>query len=150
MARPVIVERDEGMTRITVPMQRLYAPVPKWVLQMDLLSLVIAPLWWIGALLVRSCLQLPTPQRAIFEITSEQLTMTLCDPGTGEINIFKWARAAIVEIRANRYERGLWVDVPGKVKQTFLHDLTRETIERLEVELRAAIVRNALTEPREQ
>lgn len=120
-------------------MQGLYVPIPRWVLQMDLFSLVVAPLWWIGALVVRSCLRLPKPQRAVFEIAGEQLMMTLCDPATGEISIFKWARAAIVEMRANRYERGLWVDVPGQVKQTFLHDLMRETIERLEVELRASL-----------
>ncbi|MDB5300057.1 MAG: hypothetical protein JWO87_1720 [Phycisphaerales bacterium] len=104
-----------------------------------MLTLVVVPVWWISTLLIRASLQLPNPPRAIFEITRDQVTMTLRDPSSKESDVFKWPRAAVVELRANQYEAGLWVNVPGHVKATYLSDLSRDTIELLEVELRAAL-----------
>ena len=42
-----------------------------------------------------------------------------------------WPRSAVVEARANRYGRGLWLNVPGHVKETFLTDVPPESIRRL-------------------
>jgi hypothetical protein len=138
-ARPVVVERDEGVTRIVVLMQGPYAPVPRWVGDLDLLALVVAPVWWMGTLLVRTCLRIPKPPRAVFEVSDEQVKMSLRDPGSGEISAFEWARSAVAEARANRYERGLWINVPGHVKDTYLTDLPRESTEQIEAALSSAL-----------
>lgn len=142
-ARSVLVERSGDVTRIVVLMQGLYVPVPHWVRDLDLLALLIAPLLWVGTLLVRSCLRLPKPPRAVFEVSSEHVGMSLCDPGSGKITTFRWPRAAVIEARANRFERGLWMNVAGHTKETYLQDLPHDSIERLEVELHAALAINA-------
>jgi hypothetical protein len=120
-------------------MRGLYAPVPPWVYEMDLFSLVVAPVWLITTLLVRLCLRLPKPPRAVFEVSDEQLTMVLRESASSKIHTFEWPRSAVIEARANRYDRGLWINVPGHVKETYLSDLPRETIERLETALGAAL-----------
>jgi hypothetical protein len=134
-ARDVVVEREGEVMRVVVAMQRLYAPVPKWVGELDLFALVVGPVWWIGSLVVRACLRLPTPARAVFEVSGERVRMTLRSPASGEVSVFDWPRAAVVAVRANRYEAGLWVDVTGIVKNTFLAELSRETIGRIEAAL---------------
>lgn len=142
-ARPVVVEHDGGLTRVAIPMEGLWVPVPHWTKGLDLLSLIVVPLWWLGALMLRLCLRLPNPPRAIFEITEEHVAMTLRDPGSGETTTFRWPRSAVVEARANRFEPGLWMNVSGHVKETYLTDLPRETIQRLEAELRSALAADA-------
>ena len=42
-ARPVFIERDGDVTRIVVGMRGPYAPVPRWVGDLDVLALVVAP-----------------------------------------------------------------------------------------------------------
>ena len=138
---PVLVERDDGVTRIIVPMPGLFAPVPDWLTHADLVSLIVVPVWWACTLAVRRCLGIRNPPRAVFEVTHGQLTMTLCDPATGEIAVTRWPRDAVVEARANRYEPGLWLNVTGHVKATYLSDLSHDVIERLEAELRDALGR---------
>jgi hypothetical protein len=137
--RPVVVERDDAVTRIVVAMRGPYAPVPKWACQLDALSVIIAPTWWIGALIVRTCLRLPKPPRVIFEVTGDRLKVHLRDRGTGEVTTFDWPRSAVAEARANRYDKGFWLNVPGHVKETYLTDLPRDSIERLEVALRSVL-----------
>jgi hypothetical protein len=138
-ARPVLVEHDGGTTQVIVPIPGLYVPVSKWVTDLDLLSLLIVPVWWVSVLVIRTCLRLPNPPRAVFTVGRDLVTMTYCDPTTGDTGTFDWPRAAVAEIRANRYAPGLWVDVPGHVKDTFLMDLSQETIARLEAALAAAL-----------
>ena len=50
-ARPVVVEHEENVTRVIVPMHGPYAPVPQWVGQLEFFALIIWPIWWIGSLL---------------------------------------------------------------------------------------------------
>lgn len=138
-ARPVVVERDGGSTRIVVPMQGPYVPVPWWVGDLDLLALVVAPMWWVATLLVRTCLRSPKPPRAVFELSEARFKVSLCDPATGETSVFDWPRCAVVEARANRYDAGLWLNVTGQVKETCLADLPRASIERLEAALSSAL-----------
>jgi hypothetical protein len=138
-ARPVVVERDGAVTRVVVHMRGLYVPVPSWVHDLDVLALVVGPLWWVGSLLVRVLLRLPKPPRAVFEVTREHLRMTLRDRASGETSDFAWPKAAVVEARVNRFEPGLWLNVTGHVKDTYLQDLPRESLERVEEELRAAL-----------
>ena len=138
-ARPVFVERYAGVTRIVVPMQGPYVPVPRWVGDLELLALIVAPIWWVATLLVRTCLRLPKPPRAIFEVSDDRLKVCMRDPGSGETTGFDWPRSAVAEARANRYDKGLWLNVTGQVKDTYLADLPRESIERLEAALRSAL-----------
>lgn len=138
-ARPVIVERDGGVTRIVVPMRGMYVPVPRWVSNLDWIAPAVAMFWWIGTLIIRTCLRLPKPPRAVFEVSDEQFKMTLRNRGSGEVTTFDWPRSAVAEARANRYERGLWLKVPGHVNDTYLSDLPRESIERIEAALSAAL-----------
>lgn len=137
-ARPVVVERDSGLTRIIVPMQGRYVPVPPWVPEFGLFA-ILASVWWLATFLIRVCLRLPKPPRAVFEIGDDRLKMTLRDTASGETITFEWPRAAVAEARANRFGAGLWINVTGHVKETYLGDLPRETIERLEVALRTAL-----------
>jgi hypothetical protein len=139
--RRVLVERDGDVTRIVVAMPGPYVPIPKWTTELDLFSLVVVPLWWIGSLFTRLVRHPPTPPRAVFEITADRFRMTLVDATTGEVHSAEWPRAAVAEARANRYERGLWIDVPGSVKSTYLADLPRDTIARLEAALAEALGR---------
>ena len=138
-ARPVVVEQDAGLTRIIVPMPGPYVPVPQWVLDLDVLALLISPIWWGASLVIRLCRRSPKPPRAVFEVSGEQLKLILRDAASGETSTFEWPRVAVVEARANRYESGLWINVSGHVKETYLADLPRQTIERLEVALEVAL-----------
>src|SRR3954467_723984 len=126
--RPVIVERDAVVTRIVVPMRGPYVPLPKWLGDLDMLALIVVPICWVATLLVRACLRLPKPPRAVFEVSDERLKVSLHDPGSNETTTFDWPRSAVAEVRANRYDKGLWLNVPGHVKETFLTDLPRATI----------------------
>jgi hypothetical protein len=138
-ARPVVIEEENGLTRIVVAMEGPYAPVPKWVFSLDMLSLVVAPVWWVSTLLIRSCLRLPKPSRAIFEISGDRFKLRLHDRMTGEKTFFDWPRAAVIEARANRFDKGFWLNVPGHVKNTYLSDVPRSSIERLETALIAVL-----------
>jgi hypothetical protein len=138
--RPVVVERGgAGVTRIVVAMPGLYAPVPKWVGELHALALVVAPLWWIAEALVRKCLRIPNPPRAVVEIGGDRFKLTVRHPLSGEVTAFDWPRSAVAEARANRFDNGLWLNVTGHVKETYLTDLPRESIERLEMALRADV-----------
>jgi hypothetical protein len=142
-ARPVTVERDAGVTRIIVAMPGVYAPVPAWLASTEL-ALIIAPIWWVASLIVRTCLRRPKPPRAVFEISDERIKLTLRDSRSGEVQTFDWPRAMLVEARVNRYERGLWVHVTGHVKETYLADLPREWIERIEKALREVMTHESV------
>jgi hypothetical protein len=141
-ARPVIVEQPldgaGGVTRIVVPMPGLYIPLPRWLGDLDVLAVVVVPCWSIATLLIRTCLRLTNPPRAVFEVSAARVTMRLHNT-TGEVQTFDWPRAAVVELRANRFEAGLWTEVTGHVKETYLSDLPRGTIEKLEAALGAAL-----------
>ena len=106
-------------------MPGLYAPVPRWAGELDFLSLIVVPTWFIASFVIRTCLRLPPPPRAVFEITAERFKLCFHDP-TGQVTEFDFPRSAVAEARANRYERGLWLNVPGHIKDTYLADLAPE------------------------
>jgi len=137
--RPVTVERDGGVTRIVVPMRGPYVPLPEWLVGLDMLGLIVIPLYWVATLLVRACLRLPKPPRAVFEVSDERLKVSLHDPSSFQTTVFDCPRSAIIEARANRYGKGLWLNVPGHTMSTFLIDVPHATIERLEAALNAAL-----------
>jgi hypothetical protein len=135
-ARPVYVERDFGETRVVVRMPGPYVPVPRWAIDADLLAIVLVPVCWVISLIVRTCLRRPTPPRAVFTFTAETVGLRMTDSQAGTVETHTWPRAAVATLRANRFEHGLWVDVAGHVKDTWMKDLPRETIERLDEALR--------------
>jgi hypothetical protein len=138
-ARPVHVEDHAGSRRVIVRMQGLYVPVPGWAREFDVLALVLWPTCWLVVLLGRALLRLPKPPRAEFEVSATRVACLLRDPSTGEATRHDWPRDAVAELRVNRYESGLWVDVFGHVKDTFLADLPRDVLEQLEAALAAAL-----------
>src|SRR4051812_45306582 len=94
-ARPVIVERDGGTTRVIVLMHGLYVPVPSWIASLDLFAVIVAPVWWVATLILRIFFRLPKPPRAVFEITDDRFKMTLRDPGSGAVSVSDWPRSAV-------------------------------------------------------
>src|SRR5688500_453638 len=95
-ARPVVVEHDGDLTRIIVPMQGPYAPTPWWVSELDLLSIVLIPIWVVVSSIVRSVRGISKPPRALFEVSRDLLTMTLTDVASGERISHTWPRAAVI------------------------------------------------------
>ena len=138
-ARPITIENDGLTTRIIVAMPGLYVPISNSVSQMDIFSLIVVPICWIATLLVRACLRLKNPPRAVFEITAERMNVLLRDPNSGETQDFDLPRPAIAEVRVNRYEPGLWLNVTGRMKQTILPDLSASTISQLDTALNSAL-----------
>ncbi len=137
--RPVVVDTGQCATRIFVPMTGVYVPVPHWMFDLDVLSIVVVPLAWITILIVRSSMRLRPPPRAEFTITLERVTVVFRDSASNRSQSWDWPRSAVIELRANRYDKGLWMNVAGHVKDTFLKDLRRETILMLEAELEKAL-----------
>jgi hypothetical protein len=115
-----------------------YGPMPRWLSDTDVLSLIVVPVWIVLALVIRRLLRLPKPPRAMFEISHDQVKAKFCD-SAGQTMLFRWPRSAVAELRANRFQAGLWISVPGHVKDTFLEDLPLKTVEHLEDELRKAL-----------
>jgi len=138
-APAILVDRQPGLSRILVAMREPYFPVPTWVLNLDLFSLAIFPVWMIGSFLLRWLRPTPTPPRAVFEITNERFKLTLRSQAHGEVTTFDWPRDEIVEARANKYAPGLWIHVRGIVKETYLEDVLPEIIELLEQELHSVL-----------
>ena len=138
-ARPVVVERDGGTTRVIVKMPGTYAPVPEWLGHLDLLALIAIPLWWSVACCARAILRLSNPPRAVFTIDGDRFAMELRDPRNGQITNVRVPREMVAAVRRNRFEPGLYLDVPGHVKETYLDDLDAATLERLEAAVSEAM-----------
>lgn len=146
-SRPVVIEHDEFIVRIIVRSKGLYAPVPTWVSNLDLLTIIVWPIYWLSVIVWRFLLHRPNPSRAIFEIDDQRMKMMLRDFQTGECTTRGWPRSAVVAARANRFEKGLWIDVPGHVKETVLTDLPRDTIERLDAAINEALGNQKPSDP---
>jgi hypothetical protein len=137
--RPVVVEQDGETTRIIVLMPGLYAPIPSWISSLDVFALIVAPVWWIATLVIRTLLRMPKPPRAVFEVTRDRFKVRICDRVSDETRSFDCPRSSVAEARANRYERGLWLDLTGQVKETILSDLPQDTIDRIEAALQLVL-----------
>ncbi len=133
------VERDGDITRVVVAMTGLYAPVPSWLASIGLLALMVVPVWVVGTLVVRALRGLEKPPRAVFEVDADRVTLLLRDSESGQLTRHDWPRASVAALRANRYGRGLWVDVPGHMKETLLTDESKTTINRLAFVLTEAL-----------
>lgn len=139
-AEPVLVQREADLTRIIVPMQGVYAPVPSWVwVAGGQWGWVLGALWFVVVLVVDACLRRPKPPRAVFEIGPETISLTFRNRRTGEVSTTTWPRGAVTEARQNRFSRGLWLNIAGHSKDTYLTDCSPLTIQWLETALQEAL-----------
>ncbi|MGN6504906.1 MAG: hypothetical protein ACTHM6_05020 [Tepidisphaeraceae bacterium] len=139
-AEPVLVQRETDLTRIIVPMQGVYAPVPSWVwVSFGQWGWVLGALWFVVVLVVDACLRRPKPPRAVFEIGPETVSLTLRNRRTGEVCTTPWPRGAVLDARQNRFSRGLWLNIAGHTKDTYLADCSPLTIQWLEAALQDAL-----------
>ncbi|MGC4030574.1 MAG: hypothetical protein QM754_02335 [Tepidisphaeraceae bacterium] len=135
-ARPVWIEEEPDVIRVVVAMPGVYVPVPH-VLRALIGGYggIVYAVYWLVVWTIRTIRKTPAPPRAVFEVTRGYFTMITRDPHSGDISTVTWPRSAVVEARANRYDKGVWVHVAGEVKDTFLVDLKRPTVERIEAAL---------------
>lgn len=119
-ARYVVIERFAEKIRVRVPMKWPYAPVPKWAPVHAYIAAWVAVK--IAVFVYRLIRRLPDPPRAVFDIDPVHVTMIEQDLDIEQTITRKWRRDKIVEIRKNRYEKGLWVDVAGAEKNTYLRE----------------------------
>lgn len=136
-ARHVVVEQFEGKIRIRLPMKWPYAPVPKWA------PVHVYVAAWVAVKVVtmvyRIIFRVPSPPRAVFDIDPVHVTMIEQDLDIDQTLTRKWRRDKIVEIRRNRYEKGLWVDVAGAAKETYLREYGPPATTQLEEAIRSAM-----------
>jgi len=129
---PFLVEHfDPGVVRVTVPMRGRYFPFGKVMWGFDLWTGLAALTWLLVSTFARWVLGVKPPPRAVFEIDDEHCKTQFCEPRSGERTSYVWPRASIMELRKNRYEKGLWVHVIGSGMNTHLRDLPDEEIEKL-------------------
>lgn len=94
---------------------------------------------------VRNVLKRSRPARASFDIESDKVEITLHDPDSDTASTIDLHRRSAVEIRANRFEPGLYIDAPGQLCETILEDLPEPLIDWLGMELKAALNRHSRT-----
>src|SRR5687768_16007727 len=51
--------------------------------------------------------------RAVFEISGSELRIQPFDPDGGRVCAISSPRADVVALRSNRYDKGIWLDIPG-------------------------------------
>ena len=134
--RELVVTRNDNHVTVVLPMLSPYVPIPSSLIAADMLAIVLVPLWAIGSAIVRTVFRIPSPPRAFFEIDAERFRMTLVSQDNGEKSHIEYARDDIVELRKNRYEKGLWLHVRGAAMQTYLQDVDDDTIVSLSTTLR--------------
>lgn len=137
-ARPVFLERDGETTRVVVRMLGPYAPVPRWAEGLDLLSVVVVPVWMVAAVVVRWVLRVPKPPRAVFTITPERFTMTLTHVDGTTVG-HECPLGSFREARANRYSAGLFLRLDGVMQETFMAELSPEVVTALGLEIERAV-----------
>lgn len=138
--QPVNVKNTDGFTRIEVPLLEQYASLAMSIAEPLLLSEFGLEACYIEPP-YDPRFDYPNPLLATFEITGELLKSRFRFARMGTPHYFMWPRENIVEIRPNRYERGLWIHVKGQVMETFLSELPPETIAELATELNVALAR---------
>lgn len=102
---------------------------------MDLLALILVPMWIIGSSIANAIFKFEVPPRAVFEIDADQFRMNLVSRESGDETFYKFPRQKISELRKNRFEKGLWLRVSGETMTTHLKDLDDEVIVALSKEL---------------
>jgi hypothetical protein len=127
----ISIEKIATATRVTVPMQFPYSPIPPMIRGLDVFVSFFAVVWFVCSTAVRSLLHIPPAPRAIFEIDASRFKMILCAQDSAATIAYDWPRSAIVEIRKNRFDKGLWIHAQGFAMDTYLEDLPADCIESL-------------------
>lgn len=116
---------------VVLPMPRPYLPIPTWFTGLELLALIVVPVWLLCSGLIRAIFRIEPPPRVTIAIDPDGFTMCFCDRDTGERTTFNCSSDCIAEFRKNRLEPGLWVHAKGVTMETFLRDIDDATIEEL-------------------
>jgi hypothetical protein len=95
-------------------------------------------LFTIGWYVVERLRNRPLPPRAVLELTAEHFTLT--EHGADTVTR-TWPLHEVGEVRPNRYDRGLYVRIPGKDNFDMLADLDRRLVEHVGNRLSAALER---------
>ena len=120
--------RTDDRAEVFLPMPSPYVPIPPVALVAGFAEFRIssAMVYWLGA--DPKMFRTEPPPRALFRIQPQQLRMELVDPKSGQTTVAEWPRQRIVELRNNRYEKGLWIHVQGETKRTVLREVDDETM----------------------
>lgn len=125
----------DGEPALVIPMPWPYIPF-RWLLLLDqpdvglgmLLTPVVVPVVALLEGIVRICGVIPAPPRAEFTLRGDEFAMELVSRYTGRKTSLKADRRAILALRKNQYERGLFVHIDGVSQATYLHDLDDATL----------------------
>jgi hypothetical protein len=109
-------------------MPRPYIPIPTWLTAADLLAIILIPLWAIGSGVIRALMRIDPPPRARFIVARDRFEMELVAHDSGERTTVRCDPKQIVELRKNRFDKGLWIHIRGKSMDTYLQDVDDETI----------------------
>jgi hypothetical protein len=127
-------------------MRSPYLPLPTWlrlilpsiVLLSFYIAICLVPFSLLCSAIIRFVFGIQPPPRALFEIDSSTFKMMLVDT-FGENSTLVSKTESIVEFRKNRFERGLWINVEGVKKDTFLQDVDNATIEEMSEAIRSIL-----------
>jgi hypothetical protein len=136
-SRLQIDERPDGGVTITAPSRRKhFERIGRWL---DGSAILLWPLMW----LLYRCFASDRP-RAILWMTPEEFVLTeRSDEGLGYAATRSWPRAALTELRANRYENGIYLRVAGKENLDLLTDVPPGEVRQIGAALESARTRLA-------
>lgn len=102
----------------------------------------IVILFTIGWYFVEKLRNRPLPPRAVLELTAEHFSITEPDTeSTAKIQTRTWPLRDVGEVRPNRYDKGLYIRIPGKDNFDCLGDLDRRLVQHVGNRLSAALER---------
>jgi hypothetical protein len=131
-----IVVKLEAEQHLILPMQRPYLPVPS-ILMTDWSGFILIPIWMLCSGIIRVLLRIQPPPRARFVFTKNCLTIEFVARNDGERSTLQFDPRHIVELRKNRFDKGLWIHVRGKTMDVLLRDIDDETTNAIANELQA-------------
>jgi len=110
----------------------------------DIFMIPLMPLMFCVGMLLYLMLGKPTP-RAIIRVTKDEISMQGCGDDTlgRKTTYVSWPRTEVTEFRANRYGRGLYLRIAGKVNLDLLTDIPDEWARQIDAALRSELTRFA-------
>lgn len=118
-----------GAPQLVVPMPLPYLPIPHWVAGTDILALVLVPLWLVLSFVVRKVARIQPPPHAVFTVTPECFHVDFVCRENGDRSALECHPRQIVELRRNRYAKGLWLHIKGERMETYLEGFDGETVD---------------------
>jgi hypothetical protein len=136
------VVKTDTRIQITIPMPLPYHPVPRSMENLDLLVIIVLPIWMICDAIYRAIKKPTPPPRAVLTVTERRFMLELTNPKNGEQMTHRFDVTKIHELRKNRVDHGLWVHVRGESMEHFLEDIDDDTIHAICRELNSVIAKN--------